>query len=132
MWMMSILITDSHSKAQQGLDIMSQWSMAWGMKVKIKKSQVVHHRNPQRKRHPIPLILRGAKMEYVTDYKYLGCWVNEFGSDAKTVDALSAGVGRSFGRIINIFRKLGDMGIKTYSTLYESYVLPVANYALAV
>ena len=69
-------------------------------------------------------------MEYITDYKYLGCWVNEFGSDAKTVGALSAGAGRSFGRIIDILRKLGDMGIKTYSTLYESYVLPVANYGI--
>ena len=80
----------------------------------------------------LTLTLCGAEMEYVADYKYLGCWVNEFGSDAKTVDALSAGAGRSFGRIINIFRKLGDIGIKTYSTLYESYVLPVANYASAV
>ena len=82
-----VLIADSHSKAQQGLDIMSHWCTAWGMKVNIKKSQVVHHRNPQRKRHQTPLILCGAEMEYVTDYKYLGCWVNEFDNDAKTVDA---------------------------------------------
>ena len=56
-------------------------------------------------------------MEYVTYYQYLGCLVNEFGNDGKTVGALSAGGGRSFGRLIDLFRKLGDLGVKIYSTL---------------
>ena len=71
-------------------------------------------------------------MEHVTDYKYLGCWVNKFSNDTKTVGALSAATGQSFGRIIDIFRKMGDLGIKTYLTLYNSYVLPVSNYTSTV
>ncbi len=55
-----MLISGSHSKAQEGLDIMSRWCTAWGMKVNIKMSQAVHHRNPQCKRHPVPLVLCGA------------------------------------------------------------------------
>ena len=58
--------------------------------------------------------------------------MNEFSNDKKTVDALTAAAGRSFGRIVDIFRKVGDLGYRSYNTLYESYVLPVANYAAAV
>ncbi len=102
------------------------------MKVNIKKSQVVHHRNPRRPRCNTPLILCNSEMEYVSNYKYLGCWINEFGKDDKTVEALTAAAGRSFSRIVDIFRKVGDLGHKSFNTLYESYVLPIANYAAAV
>ena len=71
-------------------------------------------------------------MMYVDDYKYLGCWVNEFLNNKKTVTSLTAAAGRSFGRIINIFKHMGDMGYETYRTLYDTYVLPVVHYASAV
>ena len=86
------------------------------MKVNIKKSQVIHHRNPQCQRCKEPLILYGSEMEYVEDYKYLGCWVNEFGKDTKTVEALTATAGCSFGRIVGIFRKIGDLGYRSFTT----------------
>ena len=92
----------------------------------------MHHRNPQRPRCKIPLVLCGSKMKFVENYKYLGCWVNEFGKDDKTVQALTATVGRSFGRIVDIFRKIGDMGHKSFLTLFDAYILPIANYAAAV
>ena len=41
-----ILLAKNHAKAQEGLDVLSRWCATWGMKVNIKKSQVVHHRNP--------------------------------------------------------------------------------------
>ena len=67
-------------------------------------------------------------MEYVDNYKYLGCWVSEYGNDTKTVETLTSAAGRSFGRIVGLFRQLGNMGYCTYCTLYETYVLPIANY----
>ena len=71
-------------------------------------------------------------MQYVENYKYLGCWLNEHCNDQKTVDALTAAAGRSYGRIVGLFKKLGDMGYNTFVTLLQSYVLPVANYGAAV
>ena len=68
----------------------------------------------------------------MSDYKYLGVWIHEFLNHDRTVKALTAAAGRSYGRIINIFKHMGDMGYGTYRTLYNSYVLLVANYAAAV
>ena len=39
---------------------------------------------------------------------------------------------RSFGRIIYLFKHLQNMGIRTYETLYSSYVVPIMNYGAAV
>ena len=58
--------------------------------------------------------------------------MNEHGNNVKTVEALTAAAGRSYGRIVGLFKELGDMGYHTYSTLYHSYILPVANYAAVV
>ena len=50
----------------------------------------------------------------------------------KNVEIMTACASRSFGRIHSIFKKMGDMGIKSYETLYESYVDPIINYASGV
>ena len=102
-----VIVMPIHVKAQHALDIMSSW---WGMKVNIKKSETVHVHKRRKPRCTIPLILDEKIMNYVADYKYLGCWVNEFGNNSKTVDALTATAGRSFGRIVNIFKEMGNMG----------------------
>ena len=127
-----VILTNNLQDAQYQMDIVSRWCERWGMKANIKKSQVVHHRNPQRPRCQVPIALMGENMLYVSDYKYLGCWVNEHDSFDKTVDALTSAAGRSYGRIVGLFKKLGDMGYYTFSTLYRSYILSVANYAAGV
>ena len=67
-------------------------------------------------------------MEYVDNYKYLGCWINEFGNNFKTVQALTAAGSQSYGYIIGLVNKFGDLGYKTFMTLYEAYVWPIINY----
>ncbi len=127
-----VLLNNSYEDAQKALDILSTWCARWGMKVNIAKSQTVHCRNPQRPRCDVPLVLSGEPMEYVENYKYLGCWINEFVSNDKTVTALTAAASRSYGRIVNIFKKMSDMGCNTYCSLYQSYVVPIATYGAAV
>ena len=75
----------------------------------IAKSLTVHHQNPQRPRCSQPLVLSGETMKYVDDYKYLGCWINEFGLNEKTVKALTTAAS-SYGRIVNIFKKSQTWG----------------------
>ena len=127
-----VILSDTHSDAQEQLDLMTKWCSTWGMVPNIKKSQVLHHCIQQRKRCSVGPYLSGKEMEYVDNYKYVGCWINEFGNDTKTVETLCAAAGRSFGRIIGLFKQLGNMGYQTYKTLFETYVLPIANYSAGV
>ena len=53
-------------------------------------------------------------------------------SEKPSVEALTSAASRSYGRIISKFKSIKNMGIKTYETLYESYVLSILNYAARV
>ncbi len=79
-----------------------------------------------------PLYCCDQRLEYTNNYKYLGYIINECLSEDKCVEALTSAVSRSFGRIVNMFKSLKNMGIKTYETLFGSYVQPIMNYAAGV
>ncbi len=49
----------------------------------------------------------------------------------KNVETLTDAATRSFGRIVNVFKQLKNMGIGTYQTLYNSYVCSIMNYGAA-
>ena len=117
------------SKAQQQLDVRVQWCEKWLVKIIAKKSQVVHKRNYQKPRATPPLCCCGQKLEYTDRYKYLGYILNECLSKDKCVEALNSAASRSFGRIVNMFKVLKNMGINTYEMLFGSYMQPIMNYA---
>ena len=71
-------------------------------------------------------------MKCVSSYKYLGCWVNEFGSNEMTVEALTSATSRSYGRIKGIVKNIGDMGHSSFMSLYDSYIMSVADSAAGV
>ncbi len=65
-------------------------------------------------------------------YKYLGYHINEHLSHSNTVQILTKSAKRAFGKVVNCFKKLGNMGRRTFDTLYNSNILPIANYASGV
>ena len=127
-----VMLAPNEDCAQKQLNVMTEWCGRWGMHINPKKSQVVHVRNYQRERSKKALQCCGHKLEYVSTYKYLGFILHEHLSPQKTVESLTSAASRSFGRIVNIFKKLSNMGIGTYETLYDSYVKSIMNYAAAV
>ena len=45
---------------------------------------------------------------------------------------LTAAASRSYSRVVKIFRKVKNFGIKTYDTLYSTYVIPIVHYGAAI
>ena len=122
----------SAEKLQIMLDVVANWCKRWGMQINAKKTQIMHIRNHQRPRSDFQFSCGGAPLDYTDTYKYLGYILHEHLSDQNNVEILTASASRSFGRIHSIFRSMGNMGIKSYETLYESYVNPILNYGSAV
>ena len=60
-----VILSDTHTDAQEQLDFMTKWCSTWGMMPNIKKTQVLHHCILQRKRCSENLYLSGKVMEYV-------------------------------------------------------------------
>ena len=123
-----VLIALMVQKAQKQLDVLSNWCHKWCMKINLKKSQVLQVRNYQRARQSIELVCCNETLKYTSNYKYLGILFNEHPRDKPCIDALTGAATRSFGRIVNLFKSLKNMGINSYQSLYESYVLSIMNF----
>ncbi len=127
-----VFMAGSHQEAQKQLDILHEWCKTWIMKVNVSKTQVMHIRNPQRPRCTEKLFCGSQELMYVDRYKYLGVIFDECLSPKPVSEALTSSASQSFGRIVTMFRKLKNMGIRTYETLCTSYVSPILNYGAGV
>ncbi len=127
-----VILSENDVKAQEQLDIMTTWCKKWKMSINAKKSQIVHVRNPQRKRSSTELSCCDQVLKYVPTYKYLGFLMHEHTNPKNAIETLTSAASRSFGRIVSMFRVLKNMGVKSYETLYHSYVVPIMHYGSAV
>ncbi len=127
-----VLLSPSIEKAQNLLNTMTMWCQKWQMRINSKKNQVVHVRHPQKKRCTTPVYCCNEQLAYTDTYKYLGYYINEHLSFNNTVTTLTKSASRSFGRVVNILKKLKNLGFKSYQTLYHSYVTPIMNYCSAI
>ena len=127
-----VCIAPDEKSAQKQMDILSSWCSTWGMYVNIKKTQVVHVRHHQKPCNKTKLTCMGAQLEYTRLYKYLGYHIQEHLNHADTVAILMKSAKRAFGRVVNTFYKLKNMGFNTYKTLHESGVLSIVNYTSGV
>ena len=127
-----VLMAPTKADAQKQLNALDEWCKTWWMAINPAKSQAIHIRNPQRPRCEGKLRCGDDEIEFVDRYKYLGIYIHEHLSFKPTVEALTSSASRSFGRIVNMFKKLHNMGIRTYETLYNSFVVPIMNYGAGV
>ncbi len=127
-----VLIAPNVSKAQQQLDILTAWCTDWMMKINAKKSEIMHVRNYQKSRCQQTLRCCDQDLGYAPKYKYLGYIMDECLNDKPIVEALTNSATRAFGKVVNIFRTLKNMGINSYESLYKSYILSIVNYSSAV
>ena len=127
-----VLLAPTPEKLQNMLDVVSRWCEKWGMQINVNKTQIMHVRNHQRPRSTFQFNCGGAPLAYTDSYKYLGVILHEHLTNTKTANTLAAAASRSFGRVHSIFKSIGNMGINSYETLYESYVDSIMNYASAV
>ena len=127
-----VLCAPTAEKLQLMLDVVGKWCRKWGMQINAKKSQILHVRNPQRPRSSFQFNCGGAPLAYTEKYKYLGFILHEHLINTSNVNALASAASRSFGRIHSIFKSVGNLGIKTYETLYSTYIKSIMNYASGV
>ena len=92
----------------------------------------MHIRNPQKKRCESKVYVGKKELSYTDRYKYLGYTIHVSLNQKPNVEILTSAAARSIGRVINIFKISKNLGIKTYETLYRTFVTTIANYGSAV
>ncbi len=92
----------------------------------------MHFRNKDIDRSNMDICIGTEKLEYVTEYKYLGILLNEYMNYDTSVDTLANAAGRSLGAVFNKFKVIKNMNIKTFNKMVDSYVTPVLHYSAGI
>ena len=71
-------------------------------------------------------------IQKVEKYKYLGIWLDSSLSFSDNIYALAISGGRALGKLIGKFKSHSDVGYKSFTKVYESFVDPVLSYAAGV
>ena len=124
-----VVLSDSPHKLERMLEILDSWCNKWKLKINGAKSQVVHFRKKHVKQSTHDFSLQGSRVTYANTYKYLGMLFDAHLSFENGVETLATASGRALGSLINKHKTLKDMHFNTYTSLYNTGVVPVMDYA---
>ncbi len=124
-----VIMSDNEVDLNCILDIVNKWCIKWRVLINQDKSKVVHFRPKRLNRTEVEFTLGSNILEVVSEYKYLGIFLNEYLLYEYTADILSKSATRALGSVINKFRSLKNMGFKTYTKLFNACVVPVIDYS---
>ena len=92
----------------------------------------MHFRHKRCKQHLYHFYYNDQVLDYSSEYKYLGYWINEHLDHKMLVDKVALATRRSLGSLIAKSKENGGFSVQTYSYLYSTLVTPVIDYSCCV
>lgn len=127
-----VLVASSEIELQFLLDRAYQWSKDWSITFNPTKCNIIHHRP---KSIPISTYKFSLGVQHyistVNSCKYLGIIIDEHIDFNICINTLAQSGTRALGALIHKNR-LVDLSYNSYTTLYNSCVLPVISYCSSV
>ena len=123
------ILAENEEDMQTMLNEINEWCIEWNMKVNISKTKVMDFRKQKTKKTDYKFKLGENNVEMVAFYKYLGVYFDEHLNFDKHSEMLSKSGSRALGAVIAKYKNLNNMGHKTFTKCYESYVCPVLDYS---
>ena len=127
-----ILLAESESDLQNMLNMVRLWCYRWRSAINKSKTQIMHFRKKVMERSTQIISFVSVALKYVSVYKYLGFFFDEFMIYEAGIQSLTDSAGRALGSVINKMKVCNDLGYCTYTKLYDVCVSPILNYALRV
>jgi hypothetical protein len=120
-----VILSNYENGLQRLLSTLGEWCKKWDMKINYLKSGVMHFRNIRAKRSSRLFHIGDNAIEYVSNYKYLGVYIDEHMKFDIAATNLAKSGSRALGALLSKFKLSNDMGFKTFEKLYENCVIPV-------
>ena len=126
------LVSENEENLQYMIDLVYNWCHQWGMSLNTDKSKIVHYRKKSMERSRYNFHYGNAELSYCSEYKYLGCTLNEYLDYTDTADVLSKAGGRALGGILSKYKHLKGLDYNTYTKLYNTCVCSITDYSSGV
>ena len=91
------IISDNKDQLQTMLNLVDTWCKQWGMNVNMSKTKVIHFRKKGSDRCEQIFKLGERNIDYISEYKYLGVFFDEFIDFNKHVMLMSESGTRALG-----------------------------------
>ena len=127
-----VILAENETDLQTQLDRITNWCKQWQLMINNDKSKVMHFRRKNKDITDREFFLQDNKIECVDKYKYLGIIFDQHLTFDDACKALGAAAGRALGGVNQKFKLMKNMGLKTYTKLFESCVQSVLLYCSGV
>ncbi len=127
-----VLLSETTRGLQNLLRKLQQWCRRWHIIVNCGKTKVMHFCNYQQPQTDVQFKLGRNILDIVNEYKYLGVLMHFSLRYTTHLDNITKSRKRAVGRIICKYKLMTDMGAKTFTTLFQSQVVPILCYGNSV
>ena len=127
-----VLLSDTEEQLQKMLNILNSWFAKWRIKVNHDKTQIIHCRQRKVKQSEYVFKLGEHVLNKVSNYRYLGCTLNEHCDFLVTGNSLAEGASRALGKLLAKFYQNRGLGYDTYTKLYKACVTSIMDYCSGV
>ena len=126
------LVAPTPNALQSMLTIMEEWCVHNGISINVSKTKIMHFRKKGRRCSNFKFLCSDCEIEYCSEYKYLGLWINEHLDIAMMIDKVHLAARKSLGCLIAKYKDMGSLHYDTFSHLYDTLVAPVMDYSACI
>ena len=123
----SALVAHSAEEMQQIVDAFSNASMKFGLKINVKKTEVLYQPNSTRTREE-DIMVDGNKLSSVMEFTYLGSTMSSDGCIDDEIQRRMAKASASFGRLRQRLWNNHHVSMRVKGNIYRALVLSILLY----
>ena len=101
-----IILADNEKDFQTLLDLMHVWCIERMLRINIAESNIVHFRGSRKKKLNFNFHYSDSSLEYKSDYKYLGIYLDEHLTFNNCINTLGDFGSKTLGALISKVKKI--------------------------
>ena len=127
-----VIVSETHSDLQQGLNILSDYCQRWKLTVNVDKTKVMIFRKGVRVPDNISFNYRNREIEIVKKFTYLGFVFTCGGSLVETYNTLSGQAIKALFKLNSIIYRYPGISVEHILNLFDKLIIPVLSYGCEV
>ena len=124
-----VLLANNEVEMQTLLNTLHRWCTNWHVKINPGKTKAVHFGKKNTKESSVKLKLGHSVIEFVQKYKYLGITISSNLDLDCITECLARAGSRALSKLICKTHSNYDLGYASFTTLFNSCVAPILDYA---
>jgi len=116
-------VAHSHQDAQEIITLFAQAAKSFGLKINIKKTEVVYQSSPGSHDTGDPILIQDRELAEVSKFKYLGSTISNNNKLDAELEIRTSNASKAFGRLKDKVWNNKEIIIKTKCAVYKAIII---------